>query len=608
MNTAQRDDDESTTGAQPEVLSVFPGELYVKNAHKAFGVTKALNGCSFDANFGEIHAIVGGNGCGKSTLAKVLSGVLPMDSGKLSILGNHPSTPSEARQVGIATVFQEVMIADEASILDNLFVGTDGFWTKTMSAREKLEKAHALMSELAAEEVDLLAPAGALPLSMKAWITIGRALLCDPKVLILDESSAALDFDSTERLFNKMRELRDNGAAIIIVTHRIAELIRISDRATVMRDGKDVGVLAKSEITEENLLSLMTGREDAADKSSDQANKTTSNQVVLRTRNLTVWPDAKPVDFDLIKGEIIGITGLDGHGQDDFVRVLAGVAPAASGFPELNDSSGNQFQPIKSLQEAKQNGIAFVSGDRKKEGILPNMSIFEDLLISLYRDHSRIPGLRFIDWMNLSDVFDWEVDRLSIKTGPKSNPITSLSGGNQQKVMIGRALALHPKILVLNDPARGIDVDTKRDLYKHLRDFANEGYSVIYMSSELEEFIGFCSRVVVFRNGSIFKAFIDHEVEPVGILEGMFGRIEGNPSTMDDKVSGTLQSTHSPLPVDKTLQQDTSAVGHSPFAEGSVKPKPFTGKDVERIKIVDFEKQPKQQDKSRLGMKISFFD
>ena len=405
-----------------------------------------------------------------------------------------------------------------------------------------------------------------------------------------------------------MRELRDNGAAIIIVTHRIAELIRISDRATVMRDGKDVGVLAKSEITEENLLSLMTGREDAADKSSDQANKTTSNQVVLRTRNLTVWPDAKPVDFDLIKGEIIGITGLDGHGQDDFVRVLAGVAPAASGFPELNDSSGNQFQPIKSLQEAKQNGIAFVSGDRKKEGILPNMSIFENLLISLYRDHSRIPGLRFIDWMNLSDVFDWEVDRLSIKTGPKSNPITSLSGGNQQKVMIGRALALHPKILVLNDPARGIDVDTKRDLYKHLRDFANEGYSVIYMSSELEEFIGFCSRVVVFRNGSIFKTFIDHEVEPVGILEGMFGRIEGNPSTMDDKVSGTLQSTHSPLPVDKTLQQDTSAVGHSPFAEGSVKPKPFTGKDVERIKIVDFEKQPKQQDKSRLGMKISFFD
>jgi ribose transport system ATP-binding protein len=608
MDTAQRYNTKSITGDQPEVLSVFPGELYVKDAHKAFGVTKALNGCSFDAKFGEIHAIVGGNGCGKSTLAKVLSGVLPMDSGKLSILGNHPSTPSEARQVGIATVFQEILIADEATIVDNLFVGTDGFWTKTMSAQEKLEKAHTLMSELTGEGVDLLAPAGDLPLSMKAWVTIGRALLCDPKVLILDESSAALDFDSTERLFNKMRALRDNGAAIIIVTHRIAELIRISDRATVMRDGKDVGVLEKSEITEENLLSLMTGREDAADKSSDQANKTSSSQTILRTQNLKVWPDADPIDFDLIKGEIIGITGLDGHGQDDFVRVLAGVSPAASGFPELNDSSGKRFHPIKSLQEAKQGGIAFVSGDRKKEGILPNMSIFENLLIPLFHDHVRIPGLRFIDWINLSDIFDWEVERLSIKTGPKSDPITSLSGGNQQKVMIGRALALHPKILVLNDPARGIDVDTKRDLYKYLRDFANEGNSIIYMSSELEEFVGFCSRVVVFRNGSIFKTLIDHEVEPVGILEGMFGRIEGNPSSMDDKAPGTVQSTHATTPVDKTLAQDTSTVGHSPFTEGTIKSKPLAGKDVERIKIIDFGEQPKPQDKPRKKIKIFFFD
>jgi ribose transport system ATP-binding protein len=609
MDTAQKDNDESIPGNQPGMLSLFPGELYVKDAHKAFGVTKALNGCSFNANFGEIHAIVGGNGCGKSTLAKVLSGVLPIDSGKLSILGHHPSTPSEARQIGLATVFQEVMIADEATIVDNLFVGTDGLWAKTMSAREKLEKAHALMSELAGEEVDLLAPAGNLPLSLKAWITIGRALLCDPKVLILDESSAALDFDSTERLFNKMRELRDKGAAIIIVTHRIAELIRISDRATVMRDGKDVGVLAKSEITEENLLNLMTGRKDAADKSSDQANKTSSTQVVLRTQSMNVWPDSRIVDFNLIKGEIIGITGLDGHGQDDFVRILAGVAPAAKGFPELSDSSGHHFQPIKSLQEAKQNGIAFVSGDRKKEGILPNMSIFENLLISLYRDHSHVPGVRFINWIDLSDIFEREVERLSIKTGPKSNPITSLSGGNQQKVMIGRALALHPKILVLNDPARGIDVDTKRDLYKHLRDFANEGNSVIYMSSELEEFIGFCSRVAVFRNGSIFKTFIDHEVEPVGILEGMFGRIEGNPSTMDDKKPGSFQSTHPPVSADQnTTVKDTSAVGQSPFSGNTLTHKPLTGKDVERIKIVDFENQPKPQDKPHKKMKISFFD
>lgn len=603
------DQKESTSGNSPEVLSTFPGELYVKDARKAFGVTKALDGCSFSTNFGEIHAIVGGNGCGKSTLAKVLSGVLPMDSGKLSILGHHPTSPSEARQAGIATVFQEVMIADEATIVDNLFVGADSFWTKVMSAKEKLAKAHVLMTELAGEEVNLLAPAGDVPLSMKAWITIARALLCNPKVLILDESSAALDFDSTERLFNKMRELRDEGAAIIIVTHRIAELIRISDRATVMRDGRDVGVLSKSEITEENLLNLMTGRSDAADKSSNQANKTASRQVVVKTRNLKVWPDGEHVNFELLKGEIVGITGLDGHGQDDFVRILAGVVPAAEGYPELSENRNESFVQIKSLDEAKRRGISFVSGDRKREGILPNMSIFENLLISQYRGNSRVPGIRFIDWMNLSDVFDWEVERLSIKTGAKSNLITSLSGGNQQKVIIARSFALHPKILVLNDPARGIDVDTKRDLYKHLRDFASEGNSVIYMSSELEEFIGFCSRVMVFRNGSIFKTFIDQEVEPVGILEGMFGRLNGSSENANINIVSASDKHVATAPADAVNRESkpaTTFIG-SPVGDDN-KPSLITRNNIDRIKIIDFEKQSKPKPSNSKNIKISYFD
>lgn len=515
---------ESIVDQPAEALSTFPGELYVKDARKYFGVTRALDGCSFSARFGEIHAIVGGNGCGKSTLAKVLSGVLPLDAGKLSILGHHPSSPTEARKLGVATVFQEVMIADEATVVDNLYVGADSFWTRAMPAKEKLARAQSLMQELAGEEVDLLMPAGNLPLSLKAWITIGRALLAEPKVLILDESSAALDFDSTERLFAKMRELRDKGMAIIIVTHRIAELIRISDRATVMRDGKDVGVLDKTDITEKNLLGLMTGRGDNATASTTVAHRSASSEVVLKTRDMVVWPESEPVDFDLHKGEIVGVTGLDGQGQDTFVRVLAGIAEAAEGFPEFQSANGDGALMIKSLDDARQAGIAFVSGDRKREGILPNMSIFENLLLPLYQQNARVPGVRFIDWLGLNDVFDWEVERLAIKTGPTSNPITSLSGGNQQKVIIGRSFALHPRILILNDPARGIDVDTKRELYVHLREFVNEGNSVVYMSSELEEFIGFCSRVLVFRNGSLFKTFRDEAVDAVGILEGMFGR------------------------------------------------------------------------------------
>jgi ribose transport system ATP-binding protein len=603
-SSAQKEHHESTFGESSEVLSTFPGELYVKDAHKAFDVTKALNGCSFSANFGEIHAIVGGNGCGKSTLAKVLSGVLPMDSGKLSILGHHPTSPSEARKIGIATVFQEIMIADEATVVDNLFVGADSFWSKSLSAREKLDKATALMRELTAEEIDLLEPAGNLPLSIKAWITIGRALLCEPKVLILDESSAALDFDSTERLFIKMRALRDQGVAIIIVTHRIAELIRISDRATVMRDGRDVGVLEKSDITEQNLLSLMTGRTEAGGPSSDRAHKTQSRKVVLKTNDLRVWPQSDRLDFSLLKGEIVGITGLDGHGQDDFVRILAGIESASDGYPELNVNGSGDHIAIKDLEQAKHHGISFVSGDRKREGILPNMSIFENLLIPLYRSSARVPGIRFIDWLGLSDVFDWEVERLSIKTGSRSDPITSLSGGNQQKVIIGRSFALHPKILILNDPARGIDVDTKRDLYKHLREFASEGNSVVYMSSELEEFIGFCSRVMVFRNGSIFKTFVDAEVEPVGILEGMFGRIGDSDSAIGNSppVTGSDKTS--------TMNQIAPSFpdGQSEIKTGLTQPRILTAKDVDRIKIVEFDDDslPPENDNSKI--KISYFD
>jgi len=515
--------------ANSENLKAFPGELYVKNVHKSFGVTKALADVSFTGYFGEIHAIIGGNGCGKSTLAKVLAGVLPIDSGKVSIKGAHPSTPKESRNLGVAMVFQEVLVADEASVVDNLFIGVDGFITKNLSDKEKQDKARELLSELADEEIDPLMPAGNLPLSIKAWITIARGLLREPDVLILDESTASLDFDSTERLFEKMRELRDKGSAVIIVSHRIAELVRISDRCTVMRDGIDVGVLEKEEVTEKNLLRLMTGKEQKADRSVDAAHQTKYSQISLKTKNMQVWPDSNKSDFELRKGEIVGVTGLDGHGHDDFVRILAGVDNAFDGFTEVNINNENKYFSIKGLDDAIKHDIEFVSGDRKREGILPNLSITENLGISMYHKFSKIPGVRFIDWGAINDVVDWEVERLAIKTGPRENLITSLSGGNQQKVMLGRAFATQPKILILLDPARGIDLHTKLDLYKQLREFADDGNSVIYMSSELEEFIGFCSRVVVFREGSIFETFINEQINADGILESMFGHRQ-NPS------------------------------------------------------------------------------
>ena len=569
------------------------GDIYVQDAEKSFGVTKALNGVNFKANFGEIHAIVGGNGCGKSTLAKVISGVLPLDKGKVSIMGHSPNSPIEAQKVGISTVFQEVMIAEEATVYENLFIGYDSFFGKKLNHREKVEKAASIMLELAGEFVDPYTIASQLSLGMKAWITIGRAFLRNPKVLILDESSAALDFDSTERLFTKMRSLRDQGAAIFIVTHRIAELVRISDRATVMRDGKDVGVLAGDEITEKNLLRLMTGDKKFSTASENRSTPPLSktDEIVLSSKNLKVWEDGAEINFELPKGEILGVTGLDGQGQDNFVKALSGIDQPLSGevvvkqSDEERELTKKEFKKVESLLEAKKSGIGYVSGDRKKEGIFPNMSIYENMVIPLYKGkQAKTSGgfLGFIKWIELNGIFDWEVERLSIKTGPKNNLITSLSGGNQQKVMIARAFTTTPKILILNDPARGIDVGAKRDLYKHLRIFVNEGGTVIFLSSELEEFIGLCHRVLVFRDGSIFETFEKDEIDPNIILEGMFGHTK--------KTSLSSQN----VTTKNSKGNDDKAIA-AKVTQAPSKPT--------NIKIVDFKKKSDQTDK----IKIKYF-
>ena len=571
-------DSASQTEALSKNQNTVSGDIYVQDVHKYFGVTKALNGVNFNANFGEIHAIVGGNGCGKSTLAKVLSGVLPIDKGKVSVLGQTPTSPVMARDMGIATVFQEVMIAEEASVVDNLFVGSDNFWAKNLTQREKVLKAQEIMEDLVGEYVDPYTQAFNLSLPIKAWITIARAFLRENiKLLILDESSAALDFDSTERLFKKMRELRDNGVAVFIVTHRIAELVRISDKATVMRDGKDVGILEKKDLNEKNLIGLMTGKEETGEKSQNVALKTKTDKVVMRAENLIVWPDSKPVNFEVKKGEIVGVTGLDGNGQDDFVKILAGVQEANGGTTEILNANEN-FIRYNSLDNARKNGISFVSGDRKKEGILPNLSIYENLVVPLYKSTSRAGFLGFVNWMELNGIFDWEVERLNIKTGPRENLITSLSGGNQQKVMIARSFAQHPKVLILNDPARGIDVSTKRDLYVHLRNYVEEGNTVIFLSSELEEFIGLCPKVLVFRNGTVFDIFENDRINADTLLEGMFGQTTGISETSITSNSNPISPANSNKMSDKKKNNQKKIIKVNDFSknnENKIKIKEF---------------------------------
>jgi ribose transport system ATP-binding protein len=493
----------------------------IASVRKVFGPTVALNGASLRAYEGEVHAIIGGNGSGKSTLAKVISGVLIPDSGQVSIFGVSASSPVEAKALGIANVYQEVLVTDECSVLDNLYIGADNLFSSNFSREEKVAKASSLMGELLGFDLDLETPVGDLPLSIKQWITIARALLTDPKVLILDESSAALDFESTERLFRKMHELKSRGASILMVSHRIAELVRIADRATVLRDGVDVGSLQKEEITEARIFELIAGPERGKTLATQAVAERLSQTPVLRMEGGRVWHDAGLIDFTLYPGEIVGITGLDGQGQADFVRCLAGVQSLVAGRISVID--GKNREEVSDLHSARRNAVTYVSGDRKKEGIFPNLSIFENLLISVYPDHRLGGWLNLTDRRKLQPIFEWESDRLAVKMGSRDNLITSLSGGNQQKVLIARAFAEKPGVLVLNDPARGIDVSAKLDLYRNLRDFAAKGKAVVFLSSEIEEFLNLCTRVLVFRNGAISSQF-DPPFDGHVILNAMFGR------------------------------------------------------------------------------------
>jgi len=549
----------------------------ISSVRKTFGPTVALGGCNLKAYSAEVHAIIGGNGSGKSTLAKIISGVLIPDGGQVSVLGKSPTSPYEARTLGVSNVFQEVLVADECSVLDNLYLGADGLLGASMSREEKLDKAAGLMRELLGFELDLSTPVGELPLSLKQWITIARALLTDPTVLILDESSAALDFESTERLFRKMRQLKKAGASILIVTHRIAELVRIADRATVLRDGVDVGCLEKEEITEARIFELIAGAERGGAQHGQPVAERRSQSPVLRVEEGRVWPDANPIGFTLYPGEVVGVTGLDGQGQADFVRCLAGIDQFVSGrISVIRDGAASD---IFDLRSARENGVSYVSGDRKKEGLFPNLSIFENLLIPVYREYRMGGVLNLINSAKLSPVFEWESGKLAVKMGSREDIVTSLSGGNQQKVLIARAFAEKPVVLVLNDPARGIDVGAKLDLYRNLKEFASRGSAVVFLSSEIEEFLNLCTRVHVFRNGSISSQF-EPPYDGHAILNAMFGRRAtarlpgeaanenvGGPRATEEGAGfrdGFLASDRpTPRPVATSARQEPSAVGET---------------------------------------------
>lgn len=511
-------------------------KVLARGVCKRFDETVALNDCSLTINPGEVHAIVGENGSGKSTLAKIFSGVVLPDSGTVSIFGESPRSPMHARALGVATIFQEVLVAETLPVVDNIFVGTDGLWTRSPTRAEARDQAHSILKRFTGSDINPDTLVQSLPLSVQQWIVIVRALLADPRLLILDESSAALDLDATARLHTEIKERRDAGCCVVLVTHRIAELIRIADRATVLRDGAVVGELVGADINEANLLGMMTAKRVTLESKARPPALTRPHDadVVLAARGINIGPTAAPFDFYLHAGEIVGATGLEGQGHVDFLRAIAGLRSLSSGNIFVEDRSSPK--PVRDLSEASATGIAYVSGDRAHDGIFPNLSIFENFALPFYR--STFGEFGWIDPRPLERAFVEQIRRLSIKVARASNGITSLSGGNQQKVLIARALAASPRIIVLDDPARGVDIGTKRELYAQLKDFAGRGGAVVYLSSEIEEFFDFADRVLVFRNSTLFTIVSSANFSEEALLAAMFG--DSDPSAPSTKTAGFL--------------------------------------------------------------------
>lgn len=491
---------------------------------KAFGATQALRDSSFDLHPGEVHALVGENGSGKSTLMKILSGVHAADAGVIELDGARLTalrTPRMAQERGIVTVFQEVLVAPARSVLENVWLGTETPLRAHVGPREKRTRAAELLERLLGTTLNLDTPVEELSLSDRQACCIVRAVLRNPRVLILDEATSALDIATRDRLFEIVNALIQEGAGVVFITHRMDELTVIGDRITVMRSGVTVATLMRGEWTSKELVRLMTGAEQlAADATNEiDALEARFGEVLLSARGLQLRPGRQPFDVEIHTGELVGVAGLEGHGQDDLLEVLRGTRPVAGTV--VRHRNGEEIV-IRSPGHAADMGVVYVPRERIGS-IFRWMSIRENFGMPTLALDSRA------GWLSLRRTrrrFQDYIGQLNIILGNDGDAITTLSGGNQQKVVIARWLAAHPRVLLLNDPTRGIDIGAKRDLYRLLATMTGAGLAVVMLSTELDEHLELMDRVLIFREQELSVEIARESLSRHALVSGFFGRLE----------------------------------------------------------------------------------
>ena len=470
--------------------------LTMRGICKFFPNVKALNKVDFTLRKGEIHALMGENGAGKSTLIKVLTGVYEKDAGSICIEGQpgevNIHSPQQAQDIGISTVYQEITLCPNLTVAENMFIGRTKESTVHWKAREK--RAGELLETLGipARPKQQL---GSCSLAVQQMVAIARAVDTDCKVLILDEPTSSLDDKEVEMLFGLMRELKARGVGIVFVTHFLEQVYAVSDRITVLRNGELVGEYLVKDLPQVKLVEKMIGK-DLEDLSSMRNTASPLGGEIFYEAEGLSSTESRPFDFHIAKGEVNGFTGLLGSGRSESVRAIFGADPVTGGVVRVD---GNNVRITKPLNAMRQ-GIGYLPEDRKRDGIIADLSVRENIILAL----QVMKGMGHPFSRAKAEAFADEYIRvLDIKTASSDTPIKSLSGGNQQKVILARWLLTHPQYLILDEPTRGIDVGTKTEIQKLVLRLAEEGMSITFISSEIEEMLRTCSRLIVMRDRNI---------------------------------------------------------------------------------------------------------
>ncbi|HIY01936.1 MAG TPA: sugar ABC transporter ATP-binding protein [Candidatus Blautia faecipullorum] len=501
--------------------------LEMRDISKNFTGVRALSHVDFTLRKGEIHALMGENGAGKSTLIKVLTGVHEFESGTIRMAGkdknviNH--SPQEAQENGISTVYQEVNLCPNLTVAENLFIGREPRKMGMINWKEMNERSGKLLQSL-----DINVPPTQMldecSVAIQQMIAIARAVDMKCQVLILDEPTSSLDDDEVEKLFVLMRRLRDEGVGIIFVTHFLEQVYAVCDRITVLRNGELVGEYETKELPRVMLVAKMMGKDfdDLADIKSAHAGKKAADAApVIEAKGLGHRGTIKPFDITINKGEVIGLTGLLGSGRSELVRAIYGADKADTGTLKVNGKEAKINSPL----EAMKLGMAYLPEDRKAEGIIADLSVRENIIIALQAKKGMFHPLSRKEMEEAADKY---IEMLQIKTASRETPIKSLSGGNQQKVILGRWLLTNPEYLILDEPTRGIDIGTKTEIQKIVLDLADQGMAVTFISSEVEEMLRTCSRMAVLRDGEKVGELNEEELSQSNIMKAIAGGDDKN--------------------------------------------------------------------------------